>query len=267
MSEADRFLDVGSVFGDTLRQELIDAITEWERNRPRSQQKEIGPSGAGAVCSRKLAWSMSSNPHSNGRGDPLPSIVGTSMHATMEDVMAAANEALGRTRWLTETRVEKPIAGTCDLFDTDTHSVIDYKFPGPTAFKRYSTRGPSPEYRSQIHLYGLGYRNLGHEVEHVGIMFIPRAGRLSQAHLFIEDYDEQIAVDVAARLDNIRKVVAGLEIDRYPERAQHVPATPSDACMFCPWFSPNPRGPRECPGQSGDPNAYLLDRGDGDESG
>lgn len=261
MSEADRFLDVGSVEHDQIRQALIDAVFAWEANRPRSLQKEIGPSQAGAVCSRRLAWSMTSNKAVNAKSDPLPSIVGTSMHTTMEEVMSLANELLGRERWLMETKVTDPIAGTCDLYDKDTRSVIDWKFPGPSAFKKYSTKGPSVEYRSQVHTYGLGFRNLGYEVSQVGIMFIPRAGRLSQSYLWLEDYDEQMALDTAERLKNIGKVVEGLEVERYPERAQHIPATPSDACVFCPWFNPKPRGPRECPGQMGDPNEYLLNRG------
>lgn len=260
-SDADSFLDVGSVFADQLRQTLIDAVIAWEQSRPRSLQKEIGPSQAGVACARRLAWSMTSNPSANTKGDPLPSIVGTSMHGTMEEVMALANEALGRERWLTETRVLEPIAGTCDLYDKDTRSVIDWKFPGPTAFKKYTTKGPSVEYRSQVHTYGLGYRNLGYEVDKVGIMFIPRAGRLNQSHLWIEDYDQQRALDTAERLKNIRKVSDALELEKYPERAQHIPATPSDSCMFCPWWNPNPRGNRECPGTAGDPNGHLLDLG------
>lgn len=268
MTEADRFLDVGSVDSDRMRQAITDAITDWSDNRPRSLQKEIGPSQAGAACARRLAWSMPSetpNTAVNGRGDPLPSVVGTAVHAVMEEIMAFANQQLGRERWLTETRVLKPIAGTCDLYDRDTRTVIDWKAVGPTALKRYTTKGPSVEYHNQVHLYGLGFRNLGFEVDRVGIMFLPRAGRLSQAHLWMEEYDEQRAVDVAERLENIRSIAEALDVGHHPERGQHIPATPSDGCQFCPFWSPKPRSARECPGPNGDPNAYLL--GLGGESG
>lgn len=257
MGSAEEFLNVDDMFRQELRDELLQAVLDFEKNRPRSLQTEIGPSQAGAVCARRLAWAVTARPGTNGRGDPLPSMVGTSMHRTMEEVMEAHNKALGYERWLTETAVKEPIPGTCDLYDTKTFTVIDWKFPGTTAFKKYSTQGPSPEYREQIHLYGLGNVNLGRRVDNVGIMFIPRAGRLSGSHLFLEPYDEDRAKATAKRLEDIKTVVTGLDIRKHPERANHVPATPSDHCGFCPYWSPNPQGPLECIGMAGDPNEHL----------
>lgn len=239
----DEFLNVESSLADEVRDELIDAIIGYERNRPRSQQKAIGPSEAGAACARRLAFQMAEVPAVNTGGDPLPSIIGTSMHRTMDEVMQWVNETIGRGKWLTETKIQDPIRGTCDLFDTERGIVLDWKFPGPTPFKKYKDlvgRGepPSPEYDAQLDLYGLGFENLGYTVNFVGDMFIPRAGRLRDAVLYFREYSSEHAREVAKRNENIRKLVDAFDIGAHPDRAQFIPATPSDHCRFCPWFDP-----------------------------
>lgn len=257
--DSDEFLNTDDVDRVELKDTILQAIRDFEANRPRSRQTAIGPSQAGSVCDRLLAWTLTARPGGNGRGDPLPSMIGTSMHRTMEEVMQAHNALLGYDRWLTETAVEEPIAGTCDLYDTDTDTVIDFKFPGATAFKKYSTQGPSPEYRSQVHLYGRGFENLGYPVRRVGILFIPRAGRLSGAHLWVEPYDHERADQTAERLAKLQAAVDVLEIDKYPKRANLIRATPSDHCSFCPYWNPAPTHALECIGMAGDPNAHLKE--------
>lgn len=185
---------------------------------------------------------MADAPILNRGGDPLPSIVGVAMHKEMEEVMRWVNQRLGYEKWLIEAKVERPIAGTCDLFDTDRGAVIDWKFPGPTMFKKYRERTreglpPSPEYDSQIDLYGLGMENLGYTVNTVGIMFIPRAGRMMDAFMYHREYNRDNAIRVAHRNDDIRKLVGAFDIENHPERANLIPRTPGDACRYCPYFN------------------------------
>ena len=237
----DDFFRIGD--DEIVRDELLQAIVAYERDRPRSKQKAIGPSQAGAACARRLAYQMADTPALNIGGDPLPSIVGVAMHREMQDVMEWENARLGRQKWLIESKVLEPIAGTCDLFDTERGLVVDWKFPGPTMFKHYreaKRKGepPSPEYDSQIDLYGLGMENLGYRVNHVGIMFIPRAGRMPDSFMYYREYDHNHAVQVAQRNSNIRKLVDAFDIEHHPERAEYIPRSPSDSCRYCPWFNP-----------------------------
>lgn len=164
------------------------------------------------------------------------------MHKEMENVMEWVNARLGYQKWLIEVKVEQPIPGTCDLFDTDRGAVIDWKFPGTTMFKKYrdlNSRNlpPSPEYDSQIDLYGLGIENLGYTVNTVGIMFIPRAGRMNDSFIYSREYDRDHAIRIAERLANITKVAGAFNISDHPERAKFIPRTPGDSCRYCPWFN------------------------------
>ncbi len=238
--ELEDFLDTDGVEGEQLRQILIRAMIHYANNRPRSLQQHIGPSQAGTTCTRKLAYAINAEAGPNNYTDPLPSMIGTAMHATMEEVMALKNaeeirerqlqerklsnadlekltppgdpledpvaevaallEALkeentdlGYVRWLTETKVTEPIPGTCDLFDRDTGTVIDYKFLGPTTHKKYST-SPSDDYQTQVHLYGAGLVARGEDVKNVAIFMVPRSGKLRNAVLWIVPFDPERAL-------------------------------------------------------------------------
>jgi hypothetical protein len=252
------FLDLGNLERDEVRQELIDAILDHEHNRPRTLQTHLGPSEAGVKCARRLAYSITGTKGGNVYGEVMPSMTGTALHNTMESVMALRNERLGYERYLTETKVTDPIPGTCDLYDKDRQAVLDWKFPGPTTFKKYCKYGPSPEYHEQLHLYGLGIENLGYPVKMVGDMFIPRGGKLRDAYLFYEPYDRERALGIAKRLEGIRLIAKEFDLVHHPERFKHIPASPSeDGCFFCPFWNPTPRHHRECSGVSADPDAQF----------
>src|SRR5690606_16024596 len=174
-------------------------ISDAEKSRPRSMQRELGPSGVSYHCKRRLAYSVvnsrKTSPSPNERGanrysDPLPSIIGTATHAWLEEAARSANERLGRVRWVPEQRVtvREGLSGTCDLYDVDTQSILDWKVIGATSHKKYVTHGPSHVYRGQAHLYGKGYTNLGLPVKYVGIIFIKKAGSLRDIHLWREPY-------------------------------------------------------------------------------
>lgn len=107
--------------------------------------------------------------------------------------------------------------------------------PGVTKCREYRKHGPIPEYRTQGHMYGRGYRNEGFPVERVAIWFIPRGGFLSDSFIWSEAYSDQIVDDTLARLDNITVLLNDLDIEQHPERLAIIPATPSN-CEYCPIF-------------------------------
>jgi hypothetical protein len=155
-------------------------------------------------------------------------------------------------RWLSERRVTiRPgLAGTCDLYDTWTDTVIDAKFPGASKMREYKNHGPSPEYRIQAHLYGRGYRNEGFPVKRVAVWFLPRAGFLSRSFVWSEPYDDAVVDAVLDRLDNITVLLDTLRPDENPALWPLFPKTPSN-CQYCPFFVPryNPSNPpHQCTG-------------------
>ncbi|MGH3956447.1 MAG: hypothetical protein ACRDTI_20675 [Mycobacterium sp.] len=263
--------------GQALLRDLKSVIRRQSEAHPRSQQKVLGPSEIGHPCARKLAASMLELERINPDSDPLPSWMGTAGHSRFEEAIEAENRRMidaffardldapvgtaprctfreGKPvgRWFAERRVTiRPgLAGTCDLFDTWTNTVIDLKFPGATAHTKYKKSGPSPEYRTQAHAYGKGYANEGFPVERVAIWFIPRGGMLSQSMIWTEPYDEKIVSGCLTKLDNITVLLDDLQIEKNPALLQLVPTTPSN-CRYCPFWTPNP-GPSQPHGCKGD---------------
>ncbi|AXH46898.1 exonuclease [Mycobacterium phage Aminay] len=278
---ADDLVDVpASKTADAeLLVDLKDVLRLQYNATPRHLQKALGPSEVGHPCARRLAGGLLGLERINPEGDPLPSWLGTAGHARFEDAVALDNariiadymahfDATGsRTggprctwrdgapvgRWFSERRVtiRGDLAGTCDLFDTWTNTVIDLKFPGASRCTHYKKHGPTPEYRAQAHMYGRGYRNEGFPVERVAIWFLPRGGMLASSFVWSEAYDDAIVDGVLGKLDNIAVLLNDLDIERHPERLALVPAN-TTSCTFCPFWSPRPdplMRPHACAGQ------------------
>jgi hypothetical protein len=244
---ADFFSAVGET-PDPLRDDLVTMIKTHANAAPRSLQKELGPSEISNPCMRRMAFGLMQVPRCNPAYDPLPSIFGTSIHAWLEGAAKAANERLGRERWLIETRVHVTagLSGTSDLFDTDTGTVIDWKSLGVTSFMA-QIKNPSPTYKGQIMLYGRGFRNAGHDVRQVAIAMLPRAGTLSKMHLWTVDYDDSVVDEILQRREQVIGLIDDLQVEANPERYQWIPAQEA-GCLFCSWWKPNSDNPLQCPG-------------------
>lgn len=246
----------GDVVADELREVIVNAIL----NHPRSLQKEIGPSEIGHECARRIAYKLLGTPE---RPQPpnWPATIGTAGHAWLEGVFDLDNlkraEAMGgQERWYVEERVTVGyvpglgfVSGSCDLYDRVTCTVVDWKFVGPTALKKYRAHGASTQYRCQAHLYGQGWVNKGLPVAQVKIVFLPRNGSLEEAYVWGEDFRPDIAKSTLDRLGQIVAVVSESGPDAL------VRLNTADAfCGHCPFFRANSTDPREgCPGDPASP--------------
>lgn len=231
-----------------LKSAIIDMIKARDQATPRHLQQELGPSEVGHPCMRRLGYGLLQVERSNPSWDPLPAIIGTATHKWLESAAQHANMVLGRQRWMVETRVNPAswLSGSCDLYDRDTAAVIDYKVPGVSQFTKYK-KDPGELYRTQVHLYGKGFRNAGLPVETVAIMFLPRGGTLAGAHMWSEPYDEAIADAALDRRNQVLTLLHDFNIERQPERFEWL-ARSGPGCIFCPWWSANPQGPLQCGG-------------------
>nr|WP_063817954.1 PD-(D/E)XK nuclease family protein [Herbidospora sakaeratensis] len=233
---------------------VVGTIRHASANAPRSRQVAIGPSEIGTPCVRKLAYKLLDwDPKPNKDTDPLASVIGTAAHGWMEETFNKFNPTLpdGRPRYITEQRVaaDATLKGSCDLFDRQAKTVIDWKFPGTTSMEKVrKNRDPGVTYRVQAHVYGLGYRNAGEDVEHVAVVFLPRAGRLDGVYVWTEPFQPQIALDALTRRDNVMKVLADLDPENNPAIWGAFPV--GDAyCTYCPWHLPKSTNlARGCPG-------------------
>jgi hypothetical protein len=231
---------------------VVTTVKQAGANAPRSLQRVIGPSEIGVPCVRRLAYKLCDHPEVNTGGDPWASIVGTAVHAWMDETYTAENKRLGWQRYLIEQRlhIRGNIYGNSDLFDREpgVRSVIDWKVVGDEQLKKYRKNGPGPQYEIQSHIYGYGQENAGEQVDNVAVVFLPRTGRIDGLHVWTAPYNRQVALDALERLDNVITALTVLDPPNNPTAWAMFPATDS-YCTFCPWFAPGSTdASKGCPG-------------------
>lgn len=221
---------------DDVQVALRSAILHATHNAPRSLQTSIGPSEVGDECLRRIAYRLTGVPRTNDGGDQWRPTVGTAVHTWLAAALEHANDALGAgDRWLVEQRVTITdwLSGSCDAYDLQTGTVVDWKVVGTTSLRKYRKDGPGKQYRDQIHLYGRGLVNAGHDVKHVAICFLPSAGSLGDTIYWTEPYDQAVADAAVTRIETLR---LGLRLGATPAS---IPGTPVDErrCLWCPWYA------------------------------
>lgn len=260
VDDFENLLGIDRVENEQLLNDIRELIRTADANKPRSLQRALGPSEVGHPCIRRLSYGtvasrkLSTAPIEHGLNrfnDPLAAIMGTAMHTWLEDAVRSENQRLGRVRWIPEQKVEiRPgLSGTCDIYDVDTQSVLDWKVPGKSRHDHYKKHGPSNVYRGQAHLYGAGYKNFGLPVKSVGIVFLSRVGGLRDTYLWREDYNQALVDEILARLDVVDSTIEKLDLMTKPSNFLRVPVTPTNDCSYCNWFSPDPSGPYQCAGR------------------
>lgn len=251
-----------------IEAELIALIQAHIDAHPRSLQKAIGPSELGTPCQRKLGHKLAGTPET-WVADRWKATIGTAVHAEFELMMARAAIAWANqhgtppagatpveharaTRWLTEQRVTvgtvagRPVKGHCDLFDTLTGTVLDWKFTTKNKIRtQYKPQGPGQTYRHQAHLYGAGMVNAGHQVNRVGIFFLTRDGMLTDRYLWSEPFRPDVAQEALTRANTVADLLAVLP----PGDALAALDRTDDYCTYCPFLSPSNTDPATgCPG-------------------
>lgn len=220
-----------------IRQKLIDMIMWADQNSPRSLQVAIGPSELGDECDRRVGYRMAGIEEVNNRNDPWAAIVGTAIHQWTEKAVIDFQKAHGTAEWETEVAVQPDplVIGHSDYFYRPESMVVDLKSSGNDVLKKIHKDGPPEGYKTQVQIYGLGYERAGIEVKKVALVFVPRAGWLSDMHVWTAPYDRAIAEKALTRMYRIGGELIDLDIMNQPHRWQQVEATPSRNCAFCSW--------------------------------
>lgn len=230
-------------------EELCEIIRHEELNRPRSTQTTIGPSGLGVDCTRWLLHQLAETTEPE-TGVNWWAWVGTALHGRLEDVVRRdpVNLAGPEPRFLVETEVlvgqvgGKPVIGHVDLYDTASHTVIDWKGCGKSSTQKFRTAikrdgHPGNKYRVQLQAYGLGMLLTGRPVRQVMNVFLPRnstardAFRSGEVWFWSEPFDPQIAIAALERANGLADLLGAVGL------AAALAMFADEKCTesHCPW--------------------------------
>jgi hypothetical protein len=190
-----------------LQRLILLAIEQQDMARPRSMQREVGPSDLGDPCDHCLAAKLAG-------WQKRPEVawlpyIGTAVHAQLaeafhgEDWASEQHLAIGKVAgtW---------IKGTADLIHWPTRTVIDFKVVGKTTLDAARRGKVSEQYRNQVHLYGHGFR-----ASHVAIAFLPRNEiSLNTMVYWTEPYDATVARSALQRAESL----VGVDVTKQERR-------------------------------------------------
>ena len=177
---------------------LLHVLHAQDAARDRSMQTEVGPSEIGG-CKRKVWYRLNAQPHTNDNQSKLAAIMGTAIHAAIEDAIGALDPE-GK-EYLVETEVSYgDMKAHVDLFVPSTGAVIDWK----TSKIKNLGYFPSNQQRWQVQLYGYLLSKNGYEVKTVNLVAIARDGSEKDIKVHTEPYDETMAQAALLWLANVK---------------------------------------------------------------
>ena len=178
-----------------IKEMLVKALHAKENARGRSTQVQIGPSELGG-CRRKVWYRLNNQPETNDNELKLAAIMGTAIHAAIENALANNQEVL-----LEKTVEYGGMKAHVDCFIPGTGDVVDWK----TVKVKNLSYFPSEQQRWQVQVYGylIDKSGLG-KVQNVNLVAIPRDGDERDILVHSEPYDEAIALEALNWLEAIR---------------------------------------------------------------
>lgn len=217
---------------------LIRALTNHSNSRARSLQKEIGPSSIGD-CRRKVFMQIQGAPEVN-ETEILPALLGTFIHEGIARALEDDDSPFADSKqYLLEHETKYgEMPGHIDFYHKGFATVIDWKSTTKAKIKDF----PSANNIWQVQNYGLMLAKEGFEVKKVGIVVIPRDGRMDQIASWVGDYSEEVALQGQDWLDEIIDLVEAGDEPPAPEKYR------SFCALYCPYFSED--GKKGCPSKS-----------------
>lgn len=192
------------------KQKLIDVLTAADNQRPRTQQKAIGVSSLGD-CRRKVWHNIQSDVGTNPT-QRLAAIMGTAIHAAIEKAFEDDPDVMIEHR----VEIDGLPPATIDFFDPRSGEVVDWKtikLNGRDFFV-------SKQKRWQVQTYGYLLSRDGYDVKTVTLVGIPRDGTEDDIIIHSEPYDEAVALEALAWLEDLRNT-------------SDAPPPERDAVSFC----------------------------------
>ena len=177
---------------------LLHVLHNKDASRDRSKQTQVGPSEIGS-CRRKVWYRLNAQPETNENQSKLAAIMGTAIHAAIEDAIGHIDPE-GK-EYLVETAVSYgDMKAHVDLFVPSTGAVIDWK----TSKVKNLSYFPSKQQRWQVQVYGYLLSKNGYDVKTVNLVAIARDGNEKDVKVHTEPYDEAIALEAFDWLNAVK---------------------------------------------------------------
>jgi CRISPR/Cas system-associated exonuclease Cas4 (RecB family) len=187
---------------------LLTVLHAKDASRDRSTQTQVGPSEIGG-CRRKVWYRLNAQPHTNENQSKLAAIMGTAIHAAIEDAIQHLDPE-GKD-YLVESEVSHgDMKAHVDLFIPSTGAVIDWK----TSKVKNLSYFPSTQQRWQVQLYGYLLSKNGHEVKTVSLVAIARDGDEKNVKVHTEEYSEEIALTAMSWLEEVKAMTEAPEPEK-----------------------------------------------------
>jgi hypothetical protein len=174
---------------------LLEALKGLDSNRDRSLQTEIGVSQLGG-CRTQVWLQLQGAPKGN-ETLRLASMMGTAIHTLIETALTAYSFGA----YELEQEVEfGGVKGHIDWYVPEAGAVIDWK----TTKLKNLEYFPSTQQRWQVHTYGYLLAKNGRKVETVSLVAIARDGDERNVLVHTEPYDESVALQALAWLEDVK---------------------------------------------------------------
>lgn len=198
-----------------------DLLLEWDRRRPRTQQREIGWSDIGG-CRRRAGYRLAGTEPSN-PGGSIQAVLGTAIHNAISGVLAEIAEPGD----LVEHEVRfGGIKGHLDRYEAATLTVRDVKSTSKRWLTKLKANGPPQDNLWQLHGYAAALIAAGYKVRRVALDYIARD--TGECWTWEQPFDPTHVRDALAWVDEVR--TAPLEMlprDYDPD---------GPFCKGCPFF-------------------------------
>jgi CRISPR/Cas system-associated exonuclease Cas4 (RecB family) len=153
--------------GDAAMTTTSELLLEWDRRKPRSQQKELGMSELGG-CRRRAGYRLAGTEPSNPAGS-VQAAMGSAIHQVIAEIL----EELGIDGVSHEREVR--FAGLIGHYDrTEGDVVIDVKTTSSRWLEHIKLHGPEQSHLWQVSLYAAALKFEGNDVKRVRIDYLAR---------------------------------------------------------------------------------------------
>jgi len=178
---------------------LINVLRAKDASRSRSVQTQVGPSELGG-CRRKVWYRLNAQPETNNNELKLAAIMGTAIHAAIEEAIGAIDPK--GEKYVVEAEVQHgDMKAHVDLFIPESGDVIDWK----TSKIKNLGYFPSTQQRWQVQVYGYLLSKNGYDVKNVNLVAIARDGDERDIKWHTEPYDEAMALEALGWLAAVKE--------------------------------------------------------------